>query len=96
MVEDGFVEYILPQDPDKILDYWKWFLKDHGSWHPLASMSQQRLKRTVPVVLYGDEGSSRSGHNGFMLGTWRLGGEIYKAFVFLSEYVHGKTGPLNI
>ena len=76
MIENGYLKYLLPADENEALAYWDAFLGDAGSWHPLASMSRNRLKKTIPIVLYGDEGSNKNGQNGFMLGTWMLELEI--------------------
>ena len=73
MINDGYQGFLLPEDGDDVLRFWKHYLEDRGQHHPMAAMPEERLKRTIPIVLYGDEGSSKTGANGFMLGTWFLG-----------------------
>ena len=72
MIDEGYLDCLLPSDETKVLNYWKSFLEDLGDGHPMAGMDAARLSRTIPVVLYGDEGSNNVGQNGFMLGTWTL------------------------
>ena len=72
MIDEGYLDCLLPSDKTTVIKYWKSFLEDLGDGHPMAGMDEARLSCTVPVVLYGDEGSNNVGQNGFMLGTWTL------------------------
>ena len=69
MIERGYGEFLGPLGSAELVSYWRQFLADHAS-HPLKQANAARLSRTLPIVLYGDEGTT--GPNSFMLGTWKL------------------------
>ena len=70
MVKEGYLEYLMPENEAAILEYWESFLQDQNYQHPLALKPKERLNRTCPIVIYGDEGSTKTGANAFMFGTW--------------------------
>ena len=69
MIQQGYVDFLGPLGTEELGLYWEKFWCDHKS-HRLSQCTKERLLRTVPIVLYGDEGTS--GQNSFMLGTWSL------------------------
>ena len=64
------MDFLGPLGTQALLEYWQCFLADKPE-HYLSGESEDRRLRTLPIVLYGDEGSV--GPNSFMLGTWMLG-----------------------
>ena len=69
MIDDGYMEFLGPVGTEVVSAYWRAFLLDNPG-HPLGKFDKERLAHTLPIVLYGDEGTT--GQNSFMLGTWIL------------------------